>query len=107
MTFVEKCGELLYKFLSNLMEILYFFISVFGKTLEYAIIGNIDTREKYLYLSIPESIVKYRYFSHHYSLALLIFPSSEKNLKNLTPISVILQFCNLYFLRIKALTRFA
>ncbi len=47
-----------------------FFTSVFGKTLKdlwgkYAIIGidmDIDTREKYRYLSIPESIDKYRYF---------------------------------------------
>ncbi len=73
-TIVEKCWELLYKFLGVLLEILYFFMSVFGKTLEelwgkYAIIDidmDINTREKYRYSSIPESIDKYWYFSHHY-----------------------------------------
>ncbi len=68
MTFVEKCGERLYKFLNILMAILYIFASVFGKTLEelwgkYAIIG-IDIREKYRYLPIPLSIDKYQYFFH-------------------------------------------
>ncbi len=61
MKFVEKCGEPLYKFLSILMEIFCtIFMSVFGKTSEelwekYAIIRiniDIDTREKYQYLSI-------------------------------------------------------
>ncbi len=52
------------------MEILYFFLRHFLEKLQkncgekYAIM-DIDTREKYRYLSIPESIDKYRYFNHH------------------------------------------
>ncbi len=72
--FVEKCGKFLYKFLSILMKILYCFYVNFWQKLwaivgKYAIIGidiDIDTREKYWYLSIQESIEEYRYFSHHY-----------------------------------------
>ncbi len=55
MKFVEKCGEPLYKFLSVLMEILYYFYASFWKNLweivrKNATIGidiDINTREKY------------------------------------------------------------
>ncbi len=54
----------------NVAEILRKFLKFLTDCVEvlYAIIGidiDIDTREKYRYLSIPESIDKYRYFSHH------------------------------------------
>ncbi len=72
--FVKKCGELLYKFLSFLMETLYFFYISFGKNFGRIVGKNmqlwgfdmdIDTKDKYRYLSIPESVDKYWYFSHH------------------------------------------
>ncbi len=84
MTFVEKCGELLYKFLSILIEILYFFYFSFWKNLEelWGKICNLS-----IWISIPEkSIDTYQFLK--VSISIDTFPITITNMNTLVRVFV-------------------